>query len=127
MDYLTAVRQATGELSHPGSDDLPAHVAIELVVHAWPHLAPIDPVWDLLAVDLLALRDNLYPDRAPIVLTVEPASHDSRTVRGAVGRLLLALADRYDHTAGNGTIHHRRRLQYAAAAIQVRRAARNLL
>jgi hypothetical protein len=126
MDYLIAVHQTANELRHPAPDDLGAQVAIELVMHAWPLLASTDPTWDLLATDLLAIRDVLYPGRAPIMIAVEPAVRDTRTVRGAV-RLLLALAELFERATSDGAIHHTRRLQYAAAAIQVRRAARNLM
>jgi hypothetical protein len=126
MDYLIAVHQVTDELRHPAPGDLPAQAAIELVVHVWPHLASTDPTWDLLAIDLLAVRDTLYPDRAPLTTAVEPPTRDTRAVRDVVSRLLLALAELYERATDDGAIDHTRRLQFAAAAIQVRRAARNL-
>ncbi|GGM86300.1 hypothetical protein ACFFX1_34185 [Dactylosporangium sucinum] len=121
MKYVTAVQQSTDFLRQPGLDDLADRVAIELLLRAWPRFATTDPGWDLTAIDLLSVRDTLYPDRLPVVLTIDGAIPDA--ARPAVRQLVLELAERYERAARAEHVDHTRRLQYAAAARDVLRAA----
>ncbi|WP_238005878.1 hypothetical protein KZZ52_41725 [Dactylosporangium sp. AC04546] len=121
MKYLTAVQQSTELLRRPGVDDLADQVAIELFLRAWPRFATSDSGWDLAAVDLLSVRDTLYPGRLPIVLAVGGAVPDA--ARSAVRQLVLELAEWYERAARAEHVDHTRGRQYAAAARGVLRAA----
>ena len=128
MNYLSAIDQATTEIgtTDVGGDDTAAQAALSLATHAWEHLAGRDPAWDLFAVGVLTAADLLFPVRAPVILTVDVPAADTAQLRLRLAGLVTAVADRYKAAVADTTHPSVRRLQYAAAAAQLRAAAGQL-
>ena len=119
VEYTDAVRTVITSLA-AGGDDFAAAGAISLALRAWRQLGGTDPVWDQVGLDLLEVRDRLYPDQDVTVAAADPAA-DPQT-RAAVAELLEQLALHHQQLAG-GDAPLAERLAHDAGVQQLRDAA----
>lgn len=126
MDYLTAVHTATARIRTRRDDETEDQACLMLAGQAGVRLAGRDPVWSLLGLDLLTVLSDLYPQRAPNVLTADEPTADSPALRAGVADLVTAVADRYDETSADPDVDTMRQFALAAAAAYLREAARQL-
>lgn len=127
MDYLNALCEATVRIREVGVEDhVEAQAALRLACAAFECPAVPDRWSALLGLELLSVLAELYPDPAPVVITVTPSCVTGPETRAAVGRLLLALAGGYEQTSVRARLATGRRFVYAAAASRLRAVGREL-
>lgn len=127
MTYETALRQAASRIQTAGVDDeTETQAALRLACHAFDSQAAPDPTWALLGLDLLAVQAELYPDPAPIAITVARPPTVDTPVRAALADLVRALANVYGQASARPEQATGRRFVYASAASRLDRVARGL-
>lgn len=124
MNYTDAARMAREELTFDDGDELAA-AALQLALQAWRAAAGADPVWDRFGLELLDVRDRLYPT-PPVVAVAEPPPGDGPHTRTTVTELVEALADRHRRVAGDDQRPLAQRLKHDSVAVQLRDAAATL-
>jgi hypothetical protein len=127
MNYVTALRQATSRIQTVGADDeTEAQACLRLACLAFDSPNPPDRAWALLGLDLLTVQADLYPDPAPVAVTVARPPATDAPIRTALADLVRALADSYQHASAQPEPAIRRRFAYAAAASRLHSVAQGL-
>ena len=125
MDYTEAARSASRELGSDDGDEL-AQAALQLALQAWRSLSGDDPAWDRFGLELLDVRDRLYPTTTVTTVTA-PLYCDGLEIRQMVAELVETLAARHRRVAGDEDRPLAERLDHDGAAVQLRRAAATLI
>jgi hypothetical protein len=90
MNFMTALRQATSRIQTVGVDDeTEAQACLRLACLAFDSPNTPDRAWALLGLDLLTVQADLYPDPAPVAVTVVRPPATDAPVRMALADLEL--------------------------------------
>ncbi len=120
MDYLHVARAVAASLA-AGDDEMAAPGALHLAIQAWRYLADGDAAWDRFGLELLDLRTRLYPDE-DVAVEADAPPDDGPVLRAVLSELFEELARYHQRIAANSNLALAQRLEYDAAAQQLRRA-----
>ncbi|MEV2240123.1 hypothetical protein [Micromonospora sp. NPDC049891] len=130
MDYITALQQAITRVEERGIvDETEAQAGLRLACLAFDSPDVPSQQWALLGFELLTALTELYPEPAPIAVTVTTArsSITSTTTQRTLIRLVSVLGDGYDQASQQPEVSAQRRFAYAATAERLNAAVRGLV
>ncbi|TCB89439.1 hypothetical protein E0H26_27930 [Micromonospora zingiberis] len=130
MDYITALQQAITRVEERGIvDDTEAQAGLRLACLAFDSPDVPSQQWALLGFELLTALAELYPEPAPIAVTVTTArsSIASTATQRTLIRLVSVLGDGYDQASQQPELSAQRRFAYAATAERLNAAVRGLV
>ncbi|MFI7025128.1 hypothetical protein ACIBMZ_20665 [Micromonospora sp. NPDC049900] len=130
MDYITALQQAIVRLEERGVvDEAEAQAGLRLAAMGLDCPDMPSQRWALLGFELLTALAELYPEPAPIAVTVTTVRFPITSIatQRALVRLVSMLGDGYDQASRQPQVPAQRRFAYAATAERLNAAIRGLV